>query len=140
MQSRHHIYSWLIAAWLLWGAMCSSVCASPQPAQPALWSTTPTFSEDIRPAYQFRSTSAFTTTTNTTVFTPMAGSPTNNGGGPYRPRRGGYYDNDGNWVDPEDEPIGVLPDPAPIGEPIILLLFALLFLGAKKVYSVKCKV
>jgi hypothetical protein len=35
------------------------------------------------------------------------------------------------WGDPEDDPIAVLPDPAPIGEPIVLLLFVLLYAAYK---------
>lgn len=31
------------------------------------------------------------------------------------------------WDDPDDDPVGVLPNPAPVGEPLVLLLMALLY-------------
>ena len=36
-----------------------------------------------------------------------------------------------------DDPIAVIPDPAPVGEPIILLLFALLYVAYKYRRKVK---
>ena len=44
---------------------------------------------------------------------------------PSGPRRG-------PWDPPEDDPIGVLPDPQPVGEPLILLLFAAFYIVYRK--------
>ena len=129
MKRRLVTYKWLLTAWLLWGCIFSTAWAFDRTAQPALWSTTPTFSEDVRPTYQFHSTSAYTPTMHTTTFEPMAASPYSRANAPSRPRRSeGYWNEDGEWVPGDDElPIGVLPDPAPIGEPLILFALALLY-------------
>ena len=103
------------------GAFTSSTHSS-------IWSTQPTFSNDVRPSYQFRSTSSYTSSVNTTVFKPMAESPYTRSGMPGLRRDGGYFDDDGNWVE-EGDPIGVLPDPnpTPVGEPLILFALAIIY-------------
>ena len=123
MQHRFYRLIWLIAMWML--CSISPVTASPQVSQPAAWRTTPTLSSDITPAYQFRSTSAYApvvgttsyTSTTTTVYAPGATSA--------RSRRSE------GWDDPEDDPVGVLPT-TPVGEPLVLLLLAGLFVLYKK--------
>lgn len=126
MKARNRIYKWLIALWLLMS--CQPVLCAYQPATlPSAWRTTPTLSEDIRPAYQFQSTSTFATTTHVTVYTPGSGTPY---GAPYRQFKGGDIDEE---EDPEGDPSG---DPqgyidTPVGEPWVLLLMALVFLIAK---------
>ncbi len=118
MKARNRIYKWLIALWLLMS--CQPILCAYQPAtQPSAWRTTPTLSEDIRPAYQFRSTSTFATTTHVTVYTPGSGTPY---GAPYRQRKGGIDDEEGDEV-------GLIN--TPVGEPWVLLLMALVFLIAK---------
>ena len=104
--------------WLL--LSCQPILCAYQPAtQPSAWRTTPTLSEDIRPAYQFQSTSTFATTTHVTVYTPGSGTPY---GAPYRQRKGGIDDEEGDEV-------GLIN--TPVGEPWVLLLMALVFLIAK---------
>ena len=68
------------------------------------------------PEYQFRSTSAYTPMVDVTVYTPGCSSPASE---PRRARK--------EWSDePDDDPISVVD--TPIGEPMILLLFALLYM------------
>ncbi len=118
MKARNRIYKWLIALWLLMS--CQPILCAYQPAtQPSAWRTTPTLSEDIRPAYQFQSTSTFATTTHVTVYIPGSGTPY---GAPYRQRKGGIDDEEGDEV-------GLIN--TPVGEPWVLLLMALVFLIAK---------
>lgn len=123
MQHRFHIIKWLFALWMLCSIPFVNVEA--QVEAPAAWRTTPTLSSGIRPSYQFRSTSTYapvvgaTSYTSTTVYTPGATST--------RPHRSKQ------WEDTEDEnPVGQVDDPAPIGEPFVLLLLAGLFVLYKK--------
>jgi hypothetical protein len=121
-QHRRHIFKWLFALWML--CCIGSVNAASQATAPAAWRTTPTLSADITPAYQFRSTSSYapivgTTSylaTSTTVYKPGTS-------GPNRAKKD-------VWDDPEDDAIATVD--TPIGEPIILILFALAFILYKK--------
>ena len=122
---RRDIYIWLMTIWLLIGGE-SPVWAYKPATLPSAWRSTPALSTDVQPNYQFRSTSSFTpivgqtSYTSTTSFTPV---------GQYRPgsiRRG---IDDEEPEDPTDPEIGVVD--TPVGEPMILLLLALLFIGYK---------
>ncbi len=121
-QHRRHIFKWLFALWML--CCIGSVNAASQVEAPAAWRTTPTLSADIYPSYQFRSTSTYapvvgTTSylaTSTTVYKPGTS-------GPNRAKKD-------VWDDPEDDAIATVD--TPIGEPIILILFALAFILYKK--------
>ena len=84
------------------------------------------------PEYRFQSTStcpsvvgssAFTTTM---VYTPYSAAPRT---GLRRTESWGSMDDEYSWDGPgeDDYPTGVLPNPAPVGEPLILLLMALLY-------------
>lgn len=76
----------------------------------------PAFNQNAVPAFRFQSTSLHTSSkANTSAGVTMQKAPS-------------------SWGDPEedDNPIGVVPDPQPIGEPLILLAFALLYLGARR--------
>ena len=95
-----------------WGYQPLNSTASTRPNKPAY-----KLSGDVYPAYRFRSTS------------PIANrqSPIANYQSPII--TGPYKSSEWNWGNPEDEdPIGVVPDPAPIGEPCLLFLLALLYL------------
>ena len=118
MGGRNKIYTWLIAIWLLI-SNASAAYAYTQVTPPSAWRTTPTLSADIQPAYQFHSTSVYTPTVNVTVYTPGSSSPAS---GPNRMRRG--------IDDEEDDPAGleVGQVDTPVGEPFILLLFAMLYM------------
>ena len=122
MQHRFHRLMWLFAIWML--CSIAPVRAVSQVSQPAAWRTTPTLSSDITPGYQFRSTSSYapvvgTTSylsTSTVVYTPGTS-------GPNRAKKD-------VWDDPEDDAIATVY--TPIGEPLILLLFGLLFILYKR--------
>ena len=92
------------------------------------------------PEYRFQSTStcpsvvgssAFTTTM---VYTPYSAAPRTG----FRRTESwtpGDWDGEGDgddWGDPSGEnPTGVLPNPAPVGEPLVLLLMALLYAAGR---------
>ena len=120
MRGRNKLYRWLFAFWILIG---SASAVSAQTTLPAAWRTTPTLSTDMQPAYQFRSTSAYTPTMNVTVYSPGSSSPAR---GPRRDPRNPWdedYDEEG---DPNGDAIGT--QNTPVGEPFILLLFAMLYI------------
>ncbi len=123
MRTKIHRLVWCLALWLL----CSlgAANAASQVEAPAAWRTTPTLSADVYPSYQFRSTSSYapvvgTTSylsTSTVVYTPGTSNP-------YRAKKDSWSET------PTDEEIGFID--TPIGEPLILLLFGLLFILYKR--------
>jgi hypothetical protein len=122
MKVKNRIYKWLFAVWLL---MCCQpmLCAFQPATMPSAWRTTPTLSTDRQMSYQFRSTSAYTPTMNTTVYTPGSSTPF---GAPTRPRRSGSGDIDEEEDDPIGDPMGYID--TPVGEPLVLLLMAVVYL------------
>lgn len=79
------------------------------------------------PTYHFQSTSVYPLKTTKTTFVPLADgtNPSQNG-----IRRGGNpWDEDPG---DEDDPIGVVPDPTPVGSPLVLLALALVYIVYKK--------
>jgi len=122
MRGSNKLYRWLFAIWILIGCETAAY-AYTQAAPPAAWRTTPTLSTDMQPTYQFRSTSAYTPTMNTTVYTPGSSTPF---GAPTRPRRS---DIDEEEDDPSGDPTGYID--TPIGEPLVLLLMALLYAAGR---------
>ena len=146
MKMKHRIvlYRWMLAAWLLVGHALPNYAqtgGSRTTSSRDQWAmTNMQYQTANAPAYQFRSTSPYSTMVNNTSTVGMSSqapsrpysslvSPTSTVGAPAYapsgPRRG-------PWDPPEDNPIGVLPDPAPLGEPLILLLMAALFILFKK--------
>ena len=110
------IYKWLLALWFLISCE-AAVFAYTQATPPSAWRTTPKLSSDIYPTPQFRSTSSYTPMMHTIVYAPGCESPS------YATRRslGSVWDDD-----PDDEgAIGTVD--TPVGEPLILLYFALLY-------------
>lgn len=124
MQHRRHMILWLIAVWMLCGI--PTVHAVSRASQPSAWQTTVTLSNDIYPSYEFYSTSSIT---------PIVGSTSYHSGPCYAPGagHGGIRRDTWGWDDPneDDQPIGQKPV-VPVGEPLILLLFALLFIVYKR--------
>jgi len=119
---------WL-AVWLLWSCTVVSAFAyTPQTTMPSAWGEKPTLCKDIDPSYHFRTTSSMApvvgeTSYITTTYTPAGGS---------GPRKSGYWSN-GEWVEDENDPIGVVPDPTPVGEPLaVLLVLALGYVVRKR--------
>lgn len=141
MRLFRYIYILVFAVWI--GV---PVHAFPQLKQPSAWTTTPQTSKDVRPSYQFRSTSTYTSVVgdknifftskqedNTPAIIGNIPYPsmayTTSGSrplyaGPKRAYRGGMDDDD-----PEGDPMGSFD--TPVGEPWLLLLMALVFLIAK---------
>ena len=122
MQHLSNRHRWLIAAWLmLWGCMSSAFAV---PAKDASWSQWATKNAaTAAPEYQFRTTSIYIseTSTSTATFTPLADKPSYSPSSPNRARKD-LWDSE-----PTDDPIGVVPV-VPIGEPLILLVLAILYL------------
>jgi len=126
MKARNMIYKWLLTIGLLISCEAGAL-AFTEATMPAAWSTTPTLSGDVQPSYQFQSTSSYALTTNTTVYEPGACSPSPS----VRGARRSIWDDD-----PEDDTeIGQVY--TPIGEPLILLLFALLYMLKGKLISLR---
>lgn len=76
------------------------------------------------PQYHFQSTSSFSSIVNTAAYSEISAymftDATPSSSGPVIMR---------SWGSPseDDDPIGTIPDPVPLGEPLILLAFALLY-------------
>ena len=132
MQRKNNMYRWILAAWImLFGCTMSSAFAYNQTKQSASWSNTLSSYESAPPSYCFRSTSAYTSVVgNTTSFTPLADDPyagiAKIGG---MRRDGNPWDLDDPGED--DDPIGVVADPAPVGTPLVMLLMALAYIGLR---------
>lgn len=114
---------WL-AVWLLWCCTMGSAFAyTQQTTMPSAWGEKPTLCRDIDPSYHFRTTSSMApvvgeTSYITTTYTPIGGS---------RPQKTNGFN------DAEDDPIGVVPDPTPVGEPMaVLLVLALGYVVRKR--------
>jgi len=76
---------------------------------------TPQLSGDINPSYNFHSTSPYQSITEKSFGISILSEPLRD-----------------EWNDPDDNEIGTVDDLQPIGEPLILLLFALLYFAIKK--------
>lgn len=145
-----HVPKWLIVIGL-WLIAVSAPCAAVtmQPMKSASWGytssltgSTPTYSGStptypghtgsstaVAPSYHFYSTSSYQSVVGNTHVHEL----TNNSfeGAPGGIRRGGNpWDEDEPGDD--DDPVGQKPDPMPIGSPLVLLLFAVGFVCAKR--------
>ena len=113
-QNRKIKYGLLIAVWLLlWGGLLVPAQAYREATLPQSWQRTPVMSEDVRPAYEFRSTSSYMATTGrgSAALTGTAYSS--------RPRKSTIDE------EPDGDEIGVMP--GPIGEPLVLLVLAMVY-------------
>lgn len=144
MMRRYYKYRWLLATWLIvWGCTMSSAFAAPMKKKYTSWgyapiyyshpvstglATAPTTAKAENPVYEFRSTSPYTSIVSKSVFSPLAAAPVGNCSPSSHTRRACLWDED---EDPDDNPLGNIDDPAPVGSPLVLLLFALLYLGYK---------
>lgn len=110
----------VLVAWLLlWGGLLVPARAYTEASLPQTWQRTPVMSEDVRPTYEFRSTSSYTATSG------RGSSVTVGAAYSSRPRRG--YWNNGEWVADDDLPVGEVDDPIPVGEPLVLLVLAMVY-------------
>ncbi len=115
MKGRLTTYKWLTMALLLCCSTLSHAFTYEQPTQPASWGRTTTFSDDVQPSYNFRSTSSYSPIVGTTSYMSDGSGPISS---PRRVRT--------SWGKPsdDDDPMGTIKN-TPIGEPLVLLLLAL---------------
>jgi len=115
MKGRLTTYKWLTMALLLSCSTLSYAFTYEQPTQPASWERTTTFSDDVQPSYNFRSTSSYSPIVGTTSYMSDGSGPISS------PRRART-----SWGKPgaDDDPMGTIQN-TPIGEPLVLLLLAL---------------
>lgn len=72
---------------------------------------------DVYPSYNFQSTSAYKSlVSNSKNYAPTESADV-------AARR--VVRRAGSWGEPDDDPIGVIPEPVPVGEPFVLLLLAI---------------
>ena len=116
------LYILLVALWLLGGSGESYAFTYGQATEPASWGRTTTLSDDVRPSYNFRSTSSYTPIVGTTSYM-------SDGSGPIgSPRKASGWGAPGD----DDDPIGTVPN-VPIGEPLVLLIMALIYVGCRHI-------
>ena len=117
MKGRLTTYKWLTMALLLSCSTLSYAFTYEQPTEPASWDRTTTFSDDVQPSYNFRSTSSYSPIVGTTSYMSDGSGPISS------PRRART-----SWGKPgdDDDPMGTIKN-TPIGEPLVLLLLALAY-------------
>ena len=119
MQKRINTYKTLLAVVLmLWGF--STAEATPYQSSYATNAAyratyTPATINNACPTYTFHTTSVYTTVVENPSFSPVAADPYSDPSPRGHIRRGG-------WDDPDDNELGVVDDPAPIGSPLLVLL------------------
>ena len=120
-QNRRRKYGLLLVAWLLlWGGLLVPARAYQEATLPQSWQRTPVLSEDVRPAYEFRSTSSYMATTGRESAAPISA--------PYssRPRRSSPWDEPGDGEgNPSGQGLGNVD--TPVGSPMVLLLLAMVY-------------
>ena len=124
-QNRHR---WLITAWfLIMGCLLTVVYGQQYGTLYKGVSTYRSSYESLpaysAPTYEFQSTSAYSSSLSTYTYTSKVYEPF--APAPYV--KAGIQRDGGLGGDPEDDPIGLVTEP-PVGEPWILLMFALLYL------------
>lgn len=120
-QNGRRKYGLLLVAWLLlWGGLLVPAQAYREATPPQSWQRTPVMSEDVRPAYEFRSTSSYMATTGRESAAPIGAAYSS------RPRRSSPWDEPGDENgDPNGQGVGNLF--TPVGEPFVLLVLALAY-------------
>ena len=119
MQKRINTYKTILAVVLmLWGF--STAEATPYQSSYATNTAyratyTPATINNACPTYTFHTTSVYTTVVENPSFSPVAVDPYSDPSPRGHIRRGG-------WDDPDDNELGVVDDPAPIGSPLLVLL------------------
>ena len=128
MQRYIDTYGWLLTVWLLWA--CSQPAAARISAQSSdSWGYTPAYSTTTTsvtpqaPACTFRSTSTYSSGLSGSAYAPTVSAPFE-ASAPNRARQWSPWDEDG---DPSADPVGVVP----VGEPLCLLLMALLYVAIR---------
>ena len=106
MQLGGKTYRWIFVTLLLL-SIASGVYAYQPVTQPSAWRTTPTMSNDIRPSYQFRSTSTYKPIVGQTSYTSYTSTATY-APGASRPRRSAW-DEEGEGIGNIYTPVGDVP-------------------------------
>lgn len=115
-------YKWILIAGILCYSTSSFAFHHDQDAQPASWGRTTTFSDDVRPTYTFRTTSAYSPIVGNTSYLSDGSGPVNS------PSRAKAWS---PWDDPDDDPMGTVPA-VPVGEPLVLLVMALAYILCRR--------
>lgn len=116
-QERRITHGWMLVAWLLlWGGLLVPARAYTEASLPQTWQRTPVMSEDVRPAYEFRSTSSYMATGGRGSAAPAGATYSS------KPRRANPWDDSG---DPNGEGVGNVF--TPVGEPLVLLVLAIIY-------------
>lgn len=123
-QNRHR---WLITAWFLIMGCILTVAYGQQYGTPykgvsTYRSSYASISTNTTPTYEFQSTSAYTSSMGSSSFTSYVSEPFATSPMQRSIRKGGLGPSD------DDPGIGEVHDPAPIGEPWILLVLAVAYL------------
>ena len=122
---RDNIVKWGLAAWFMLLGCTASYGYTTYQTAPAY---TNVYHTAVTPSYQFRSTSVYSSSfsNDNSTFVPLADDPYASPGPRKGPRKSSPWDED-----PEEggNEIGVVDDPTPIGEPLVLLLLAALYGG-----------
>ena len=141
MQRSWRIYRRLFAMWLAI-AGCMGTPALAQKYGTLYKGATPhrtmyrqSVAEGACPTYQFRSTSAYSSSFSGSAYAPQVTTPyATHAAGSSKPRRSSPWDEDGDGYDEEGNPngqeVGVMY--TPLGEPFILLLMALFYFLFKR--------
>ena len=80
------------------------------------------------PSYEFRSTTTFTSAVGNSTFSSSSlNEPFTVYGPETNSRKSGWDD------DPDDNGIGIVDNPTPVGEPLVLLLLALLYIACRTI-------
>lgn len=135
MQRRTTINRWLITAWFLIIGCTLSVSYGQQYGAPyrgasTYRSSTISNRNSASPAYEFQSTSSFTSVVGNSIYAAPVTSPYATRAAGANPRKSfGDPEDEEVWSNPEGEGYGLgeIPNPAPIGEPLILLVLAILY-------------
>lgn len=127
-----HIYGWLLTVWLLLACSLSVDALTPSQSS-ASWGYAPAYSNSNNqavtsevPTCRFQSTSTYNTGLGNSAYAPTVSTPF--ASSPQRARMYNPWDEDG---DPNADPIGVVP----VGEPLVLLLMALMYVGYIRIRS-----
>ncbi len=115
------LYKWLTMVLLLCCSTLSHAFTYEQASQPASWNSKTTFSDDVQPSYSFHSTSSYTPIVGSTSY--LSDGSGEVGAPPRDARRSGGW----GVPDDDDNPIGTVSN-VPIGEPLVLLVLALLYI------------
>lgn len=135
MQKRY-IHKWLLTAWFMLLGCTLSVVSGQQYGSPYKQAsnrpvTHPSIQNNPAPAYRFQSTSSINSVVGNNAYVPPVNEPFAASIKSNSPLRR-------SWDDPDDEGgsgeggIAVIPNPSPIGGPLVLFVMALLYLLWRK--------